>query len=66
MLKSIISLFKRSAATDKQLEDQTKQLQELLKNLDGKEEMKMLLRDYHTRSKTDKGGGSASSPVSSS
>ena len=66
MLKSIISLFKRSTTIDKRTEDQTMQLQELLNSLEGKEEMKMLLRDYHTRNKTDKGGGSASSPVSSS
>jgi hypothetical protein len=66
MLKSIISLFKRSIANDERAEDQTVRLQELLKNLEGKEEMKMLVRDYHARNKADKGGGSASSPVSSS
>ena len=66
MLRSIFSLFKKSTSVDKATEENSLYLEKLLKEVEGKEEMQMLLKDYRTRNKMDKGGGTSSSPVSSS
>ena len=66
MLKRMFHLFKRSTAEIDVPGKDSLDLEKILKELENKEEMIMLIKDFYARGKMDKGGGSSSSPISSS
>lgn len=65
MLKWISNLIKRFSATSEVPEINKVDIEKILKELEKRKEMRMLVKDFQARSREDKGGSSASSPISS-